>query len=205
MTRLRQRTSPLPVGQDQLPAVLSHPPHPEIQADLAAAGADDLGVFLAHLAVIDDAGLPHPQPGDAGDVRLEFLQLGSAQAAQLFQAVGRPLLFQFVQGGDLVLPGGHHQLAAGLVGDPVLPAEAVQGFAAGDAVPGLQRTGLVIEPGMDHAAVVAGLVGGQSVFGLEHDDGVHPGLDQGHGRRQPDDAAADDAHVVDALAHEASS
>ena len=132
---------------------------------------------------------------------LELLQLLGAQAAKFLQSVGPTFGLDRVQRGNFAQPRGHDQLAAFLVDDAVLVAEAVKGFTAGHAVLGLERSRLVVQAGMDHAAVVAGLVGGQLAFGLEDDDRVHPGPDQGHGRGQADDAAADDGHVVYALAH----
>jgi hypothetical protein len=50
---------------------------------------------------------------------------------------------------------------------------------------------------MDHAAVVAGLVGGQAVFGFEDDElEAGTGLDQGHGGGGADNAAADDGNII---------
>jgi len=49
---------------------------------------------------------------------------------------------------------------------------------------------------MDHAAVVAGLVGGQTIFRFQHRHRGHPGFDQSHGRGQADNTAADDPHVI---------
>jgi hypothetical protein len=112
--------------------------------DFSAAANDYFGIFFTNLDIVDDAGLGHPQAGNAGDMGFIFLQFGRAQAAQPFQPIGQPFFFQRVQSGKLVLAGGHHQFAASLVGNPMFPAEAVQGLAPGHAVLGLQGTRLVI-------------------------------------------------------------
>src|SRR5581483_1012720 len=90
--------------------------------------------------------------------------------------------------------GGDDELAAPLVRDAVLGAEPVHPLAAVGAVAGLGRPGLVVQAGVDDAAVVAGLVAGEFALGLDHRDGG-PGPGQRHPGRQPDDPAADDQHV----------
>jgi hypothetical protein len=54
---------------------------------------------------------------------------------------------------------------------------------------------------MDDAAVVAGLVGGQLPFRFQYHQGMDAGPDQGHGRGQADNAAADDGHIIYAVIH----
>src|SRR5882762_3541553 len=56
----------------------------------------------------------------------------------------------------------------------------------------LERVGAVVQPRVNHAAVMAGLVSGQRRFRLEQRD-ARPGvLDERQRRRQTDDAAARD-------------
>ena len=71
--------------------------------------------------------------------------------------------------GNSVSSDRDDDLAAAVVGNAVLLAEAVHGLAARDAVARFERARLVVEAGMDDAAVVAGLVGGQAVLGLQND------------------------------------
>ena len=58
--------------------------------------------------------------------------------------------------------GSYDQLAAFLEGNAVVAAETLHRGGAGNAVAGFQRSGAVIEPGVNNAAVVAGLVGGDA-------------------------------------------
>ena len=107
-----------------------------------------------------------------------------------------PAALQLGQGRQLALVGGDDDLAAALVGDAVLGAEAVHQLAALGAVPRLERAGLVVEPGVNDAAVVPGLVCGEFALGLEDDQPCGGVFAQGQGRPQADDAAADDGDVV---------
>jgi len=88
----------------------------------------------------------------------------------------------------------HDQLAAALVGDPLFGAEPVEGARAFDAEGSLQGARLVIEAGVDDAAVVPALMSGEAVFRLEHGHGC-AALRQRHGRRGADQTAADDGDV----------
>ena len=90
-----------------------------------------------------------------------------------------------------------HELAADLVGDAPLPAVLDHRHPAGRAQPGLLRAGLVVDAGVDDAGVAPGLVPGDPVLLVEHDDGQRRlGLAQRPGGRQPDDARADDDGLV---------
>jgi hypothetical protein len=79
--------------------------------------------------------------------------------------------------------------------------EAHQRLAAGDAVLRLQRARPVIKPGVNHTAVVPGLVGRQALLALQDHERAAPALAQRHRRGQADDATADHRHVVAALIH----
>ena len=54
----------------------------------------------------------------------------------------------------------------------MLLAEPLHGCGPSDAVARLQRTGLVVEAGVDHSAVMSGLVRGHAIF-FFHDDEAH--------------------------------
>ena len=76
------------------------------------------------------------------------------------QAIGPCPLRQRVEAGNFVVVGRHDQLAAPFVRDTFFGAESVERLAAFGAQLGLERAGAIVEPGMDHAAVVSSLVGG---------------------------------------------
>src|SRR5205085_2012608 len=80
--------------------------------------------------------------------------------------------------------------------DAVCGAEAVHRLAAGDAVAGLQRAGLVVQPRVDDAAVVTRLVCAQAVLGLQYDQRPGAAREQGARGRQPHDPAPDDRDLV---------
>ena len=126
--------------------------------NLAAAGAHQLGEHLHDARVVDDAGLRDVQPGDAGDVRLELADLLGPEPPHAVEAVRAPAALELVERRQLASRRGDDDLAAALVRHAVLLAEAVHELAALDAVPRLQRARLVVEAGVDDAAVVAGLV-----------------------------------------------
>src|SRR5690606_1594818 len=114
--------------------------------------------------------------------------------------------------GDAVLPGGpldavqalgvvgvpgHQDLADLLVRQVALGAVLAEQQGAAAAQRGLERSRAVVQAGVDHAAVPAGLVRGDPVLLLQHGDpcaGPLPGDPPGQG--QPDDPAADDADVL---------
>ena len=87
-------------------------------------------------------------------------------------------------------------LAAALMRQSMLGAETIHRLAACDAVVGLERAGLVVESGVDHAAVVAGLVCGQVTLGLQHHDRPAGFRHQRHGRRRADNTAADNGYII---------
>ena len=91
-----------------------------------------------------------------------------------------------------------HELAARLVGDPVFVAESLGGLGATPAEVGLEAAGLVVDAGVDDAAVVPGLVAGEARLLLDQEHGgTRPDAAELERRRQPHDPAADDAEIVD--------
>src|SRR3974390_2210944 len=138
-----------------------------VKDDFAAAGGDQLGVLVGDVFVIHDAGGGHEQGADAVGVRFKFAELVALEQAQAGDSVGDSALMQFLKARDFVGSGGDDQLAALLVGNGVLGAEALHGGASGDAVARLERAGAVVEAGVNDAAVVSGLVGGDAVFFLD--------------------------------------
>ena len=92
----------------------------------------------------------------------------------------RPAFEQFPQTHDFGFRAGHYQLAADLMRNAMLPAESLHLPDALDRQPGLQRSRLVVQAGVQDTAVVAALVLANLGLLLQHD---HLGLRLGH--RQP--------------------
>jgi len=103
------------------------------------------GERAGHGGVVDDAGFFNAKAGDPSDGRLEPGQLVWSDPPQARQPVGPATPLQLIEGRQLVGRGGHHELAAAVVRDGVLPAEPVHRLAALDAVGGLQRPRLVVQ------------------------------------------------------------
>src|SRR3970040_356483 len=87
------------------------------------------------------------------------------RAASIISSPGTPFAAR-----RLRLARRDDDLAAQLVADAVLVAEAHQLLSAGDAVLRLQRAGRVVDAGVDDAAVVAALVRRQRLFLLDDAD-----------------------------------
>jgi hypothetical protein len=152
--------------------------------------------FLLHLradpGVIDNALLRHQHRREPRRVRLAFAQFLGTQPAQPLQAVGGAALLQNPEPRDFVLAHGGDDLSANLVRDPLLPAEAGHLLDARRGHARLGRTRLVVEPRVQHAAVVRRLVPADAVL-LFQQRHAQPGLgaQQLAGGRQPHDPAAD--------------
>tara|TARA_A100001037_G_scaffold114756_1_gene104551 strand:- start:829 stop:1224 length:396 start_codon:yes stop_codon:yes gene_type:complete len=98
--------------------------------------------------------------------------------------------------GNLIGFGCYDQLPAAVVGDPVFTAEFDHPVATIYRQFGLQRSGDVVQTGMDDAAIAPSLVGGNLVLLLEDDDrdARQPCL-EGVSRREAEDAAPHDDDV----------
>jgi hypothetical protein len=166
-------------GQEDPPAVLGHV--------LAEGPGDRL--------VVDDRGAGGQQGGDARDVGLEFAQLGLLQPADARDAVGQGAALQFAELDGLGLATRDDELAALVVGEPLLLAVRLE---EPDALAGQGRlggAGGVVDAGVDDAGVAAGLVLGDLVFLLEDGHGVARGGQLARDG-EPDDAGADDSDVL---------
>ena len=181
------------------------------QAAVAAGYRDDLGAGHEVSAggrqigsvcprdgrEIDDSGVRREDGSDSGRVRLKLHQPLPSDYLKALGAVGGPPPVQLFEAGYLRVVGGDDHLAAHLVGYPALVAVGPEHRAAGGAEVGLLGPGRVVDAGVDHAAVVPGLVGGDLGLLLKH-DGTLPGevQDELPRRREADYAAADDRYVV---------
>src|SRR5690606_35383395 len=97
----------------------------------------------------------------------------------------------------LQVVGRDQELAAGLEGNVVLATELLRRLGPFPAQPGLQRSRLIVDAGMDDAAVVPGLVTPEAVLLLKEDDlGASVAGSQRQRRCQADDTAPDDTVLV---------
>ena len=148
---------------------------------------------VADAGIVHNALLRDAQGGHAAHVRLDLAHLAGAEPSQAFQAVGAAARFQVAETGHLGLVGGHHDFAADLVRDAVLQAKRHHLADARNRQARFDRSGFVIQPGMQHAAVMAGLVAPHLVFLFKHGDaGAGEPEAQTVCGGQSDDAAADD-------------
>lgn len=135
----------------------------------------------------------------AGDVWFTTAELGLVDALAVEAVDGCPFL-EGRQAFGFQCGGGHEQLAGLLVPEPVFPAKVLGLLRARLAEAGLQAVRGVVDTRVDDAAVVPGLVRGQRVRSLQHDQGRAGILTQQLiGRCQSHDAAAH--HAVIRMLH----
>src|SRR4029079_9642867 len=101
---------------------------------------------------------------DAGDMRLVVTEAGRIEPTIDVEPVGLAAAFEVVETRHLLRLRGDDDLAATIERDPMLGAEAGHRLAPLGAEPGTGRAGFVVETGMEDAAVVAGLMGGDAVL-----------------------------------------
>ena len=92
----------------------------------------------------------------------------ASMPAQAGHAVGLAAALELVQAVQLGGVGRDDHLAAALVRDAPLLAVLVHLARALDAQAGLERAGRVVDAGVDHAGVVAGLMRADLGLALEH-------------------------------------
>ena len=173
------------VGGDFFRAAVKFEGAPEFFDFDDEAGAD--------LGVIDDAFLGDVEGCEAADVGLDFEHFFALEEAEAGEAVGGAAFVEAVEAFEFGFVGGDDEFAADFVGDGVGLAEGDHFADAGDGEPGLEGAGLVVEAGVEDAAVVAGLVlAGAALFFEEGDGGAGTGEEEFVGGGETDDAAADD-------------
>jgi hypothetical protein len=134
---------------------------------------------------------------DAAGVGLDLADLVLVQPPQAGDPVGLAAELELGEAGQLRLVDGDDQLAVALEGQALCRAVLGEESRPLDAEPRLQRARGVVDAGVDDAARMPRLVGGDSVRRLEHakvED--RPPPQQLTRRRQPEDAAADDGDVA---------
>ena len=105
---------------------------------------------------VDDAGGGRHEGGDRAQIGLQGVDRRRIEPGQIIDAIGRRLPPQRRQRRKLVFPAGDDQLAEAAMLDAMVPAIVIEHVAAGDAEPGPQAAGGVIDAGMDHLAVARG-------------------------------------------------
>ena len=141
-----------------------------IDAHLAAERHDAVDERLAHRGIVDNALLGDEHRRDAADVRLALTRLIGGQHAEARQAVGHSPAKQLLEPRALLLGCRDDHLAAHFVADAVFLAEALHLPNSVDGESCLERARSVIQPGVQHAAVMSALMLADLRLFLEHDD-----------------------------------
>src|SRR5258706_11872303 len=166
-------------------------------------GADQLGIFLANGGEIGDARGGHDQRAQTAGVRLDFVQLIGTDKAETRESVGLAPAPQFFQARNFLCARGYDDFAADLVRQAMRAAEFDHGARALDAELRFQRSGLVINAGVNDAAVVAALMPAHAVFFLEQQQAkAGESLRDLKGDGETDNTSADDEDIVAGVGHE---
>ena len=171
------------------------PPSPYPGPDLSTRHRDHPGKGSGHGGEVGPASGRDVQGSHAGHVGLVFGRRAGRELGDR-HPVGPGPFDQGGQPGSLVFRRCHDQLPATVVGDAVLGAELDHPVPAPYGQVGLERTGRVVEAGVDNPAVAARLVGGDRGLLLEHHHrDVGQAADQGVGCGQAEDSATHHDHV----------
>ncbi len=164
--------------------------------DFAAPGFDTRCHCPADRRIVDNPGRMDEERTEAGDIRLVGSQLRHRQAAVFDAVPARPIL-EALHSFNLGIVRRHQQFAAGFERNTVFGAERLCRLRSLAAQRRFQGSRRIINPGMDHAAVMARLMTRKlRLLFQEQDPGAGHSVLQRHGRRQADDAASYDAIVV---------
>ena len=129
--------------------------------DFAAVMQDVVGVGLGNAAVIDDGGAGDVEGLDAAGVGFDFGQFVGVDDAQVGDAVVGAAPVDLLQAGEFGRVGGDDDLAALVVFDALFAAVLLESLDPFHAEDGLAGALLVVDAGVDDAAVVARLVEGE--------------------------------------------
>ena len=107
-----------------------------------------------------------------------------------------------MQPGKFAFLRRNDNLAADFMGNAVLAAKCDHGVPAFHAQAGFQRTGSVIQAGMNDATVVAGLVSCDFLLFIERKDlDARKPANELHACRKADNACTDDRNVTLSISH----
>jgi hypothetical protein len=153
--------------------------------------------------VLGDAGkvdypcLRDVQSLEPGGGRLQLSDVISVETTQTRQPIGCAPALQLVESTELGLLRCDHDLPRSSKRDGSRVTQALELGATLNAETGFERPGSVIEPGMEHAAVVTALVGADPFLLVEDENGCSLVLLQNSpSNTQADQPGADDADVV---------
>ncbi len=165
----------------------------------------NLCVFPADCGVICDAGTRHPHAQHAAAVRLNLAYLFRLQQAQSGKAIGLSTLEQHFQARDFAIGRGHNDFPADFMRQVVLAAKFHHGRGSFDAQPRLQRSGLVVNAGVNDSTVVSALMTGNSIFLLDHEQSqMRQGAGGVHRGRETYDTSTNDDDVERLIRHSGS-
>ena len=156
---------------------------------------------LGDLPVVDDRGGGRVDRADGRGVRLDLAEVVPVEEPEALDAVGGAALEERLEPRQLGLRGGDDHLADRVDADPVLRAELLHQPGALDAEPRLVRAGLVVDPRVDDAAVVPGLVRGQPRLLLEDHQAKAGALREERARRREPHDAPSDHGQIEPVAH----
>ena len=124
-------------------------------------------------------------------MRLDLGEFARTDPAQSLDAVGATSRLQLVQAWELGGVAGHDHLSAPLVGDAAPLAERVHAPHAVDTQLRLERSGLVVDTGVQNPGVVPGLVTPDLGLALEYGE-PQPGasIEQLAGEGKSENSAA---------------
>ncbi len=178
--------------------LLSDPGDLRAEVELCAHLFGVLSVMRGDAAPIDDAGDGGEDRLHAAAIRFALADLPRIEEFQAFDAVLLSALPEIHQARNFRLFGGDDQLADLLVRNVVLLEVLPSELTAFDAELGLKGAGLIIDAGVDDAAIATGLmlVVGVLFFDVHHLE-VWVAQQQFPGGREADDSSANDRNVID--------
>ena len=149
-------------------AVAPHRGHRGPESDRAAM-ALEVALQREHPAVaVHDAGRRRQQGRLAAQLGLERDRFLARQPSQVVHAIEGRLGLQRVQAGQLLRRGRDDQLAAAPVRDMALLAMCIEQLLAAHAQARLQRSGRVVQAGVDDLAVARAHPGADRVRAFQH-------------------------------------
>ncbi len=134
--------------------------------NFAAKQGDLFRQFARHPAVIHNSCFRNQHRSNPGTMRLafpQFFQRNPAAIHSVSQAAGQNV----IQSWQFLLPGRHYHLAAKFKGNFMLCAKLDQPLLPRPAVDGPQRTGAIINSGMNDSRVMPSLMGRHAGFFFE--------------------------------------
>jgi hypothetical protein len=182
--------------EDEAHRVASHRDDPRAGAHDGAGPLDRTLQRFGHRTEVDDARLWHVERLHSPCVGLASAKLGLVEQLEPLETVDPAAALQRLEPDGLARRDRDDQLAADLVRHVVPLAEVDQLTTPLGAGARLERARPVVDAGVDHATVVAGLVRADPLLGLQHDQPLDAGPDECPGGRETDDPAADEGDVV---------